>query len=944
MKNLTTIFVKELSKYANSSELIKFIATLKNYNIVTLQDLQNISVDEFRKYRGVGDTKIEKLQSLKTLLNDNLERIQCEDECISDDNISFSKDAIEDLKKVPIDYFISTIAEEKDRRLLQSVAKYAKVDNVGKLCELRESTLRDTPSLGGKKVSRMLNIQNQLKDEEYMNTLVRGYENSLIVPNLPSVCTGSLAQDILQFIREYKDLHQHQNVQDITAQCVELILLHGYTVKSTAKYCKKDQERVRQSVFYDTHPSFFAKLRQMVSGDRSEYDRPKFTLSDEFNAKLNELRSNVRSGMLKSVFAEKIGLANINDVTHKNGILTFLKELLDFKEFSGGIHNTRVTNNYLIYGNINDVKTVWGLVFKTLDSYVKPFIKEDLIDLIQKKRNISAEAIDTVVGIIESDEDLFIVTKDGLATKYQLRWDALQSMQSRIERILYENEKPLQKQDIQNEYDRRLQVYGMTNPDVFNIRKSKNIFQLHEGGTWIWTEYANVNKTTSLQSYIRQYVAQKQKFLIEEIMEHICKDIQNVNERSVKTLLTKYCISTSEGYYVYKNSKEDYRDLHKITSEDILPDLVKIMNKHKEYTYDELYGLYGDKYKISVPKSKIRTTCDNNPTVFVVIRGNARRNPNMVKINPEWDGVYETKDRKRGIQAEWKKNVREEIINKLRYAPNYEMKRSELCSQIKSFIPDNVAETGMYKIFKDKIFNIKDAGADAIICLNIKVWEAESKQSIETDKASRYEATEQSLKDIQQKESTKPLYYNMSRTNEDIDHLFSLTKSFISHNLNQLDRDRMGIADVEAAWSYMIKQMKIKERGEENAYYRMLNQLYSYLFLHTAPRDRYYLWVEIRFHFEPYLKSLLTLKGYSIYKEDGKEKQLKDLITLCQTQHILPNRDENNISRYIGNMLKNRNWKGHNAEDTPNDVVIIQNIQQSITLYLYTSMQFMQMQ
>ena len=77
-------------------------------------------------------------------------------------------------------------------------------------------------------------------------------------------------------------------------------------------------------------------------------------------------------------------------------------------------------------------------------------------------------------------------------------------------------------------------------------------------------------------------------------------------------------------------------------------------------------------------------------------------------------------------------------------------------------------------------------------------------------------------------------------------------------------------------------------------------------------------------------------------KEENREKALKELINLCQFNNILPPKDVNcHISQCISNILNKRNYKGHNAEDTPNDTIIVQNIQKTITLYLYTTMQFM---
>ena len=71
-------------------------------------------------------------------------------------------------------------------------------------------------------------------------------------------------------------------------------------------------------------------------------------------------------------------------------------------------------------------------------------------------------------------------------------------------------------------------------------------------------------------------------------MEFLREIIPDIKEQSVKTILTKYCISTTEGYYIDRDSKADYRDLHIATSEDITLSLINIMDKAKEYTYQDI--------------------------------------------------------------------------------------------------------------------------------------------------------------------------------------------------------------------------------------------------------------------------------------------------------------------------------------------------------------------
>ena len=956
MKNLATIFVEELSHFVNTPDLIKFIATLRNYSIVTLQDLQNISAEEFREYRGVGETKIEKLQSLKVLLNDNLECILYDDECASNDSSSFSKETIKELEEVPISYLISTLTEQKDRSALQSVSKYAKVDNVGELCILSRGTLTNTPSLGVTKVERVVLIQKSLQDEEYKNALISGYLDSLSVPCLPSVCGECLAQNVMQFIREYIALSKEQNERDLTATSIELIFLHGYSIENAATHCGIDQERIRQRVYYNTHPSFFKKMRQMAFGNLAEYDNPKFTLSEEFKKKLNELKINMRSGMLKTDFIQNVGINQVCDITQKKGVQTFLTKLLEVKKFSGETHGTRVKGDYLISGNINDLKKVWGVVFKTLDSFVKPFIKEELIGLVKKNYpNIQPWVIDTIVGTIESDENQFIVTKDGLAVKYQLQWNSLQSEQSRIERILYEAKRSMHRQEIERELIRLVDMYGLARPKSITPHSSNNIFELVEGGTWIWREYTDYRNTISKLELVRQYAAEHQKVLLSDVVEHVRKFISNAEEKSIRSLLLKCCNATTSDRYIYKTCQEQFPEEQVVTNSDLLPEVVKILEKGAKYSYQEICDLFTQKYGYSITKEKIRKICSNED-VFIVESPKSKRHGCLVMINPNWDGNYEKRTLERGIQAKWKKNVREEMINKLRYSPNYEMKRSELLSQIKSFVPKNVKFPNVYKILDDKIFIIKEkeSGRGAIVTLNINEWETEFKKQLvnNTNNASTYsyEFEDHTLHEAQQKQLSNPRYNMRTNSDEDLNNLYASSKSLISYNLKLLLNDNMEITDFDSVWSYMVNQMDISRGGVDNAYYRMLNMLYGYMFGSTTRTDRYCLWVEIRLHFEPYLKKLLCSKGFSIMnvvknkdgKEENREKALKELINLCQFNNILPPKDVNcHISQCISNILNKRNYKGHNAEDTPNDTIIVQNIQKTITLYLYTTMQFM---
>ena len=93
-----------------------------------------------------------------------------------------------------------------------------------------------------------------------------------------------------------------------------------------------------------------------------------------------------------------------------------------------------------------------------------------------------------ILGIIENSPQ-FESETIGLMTSYKLTWSELTTMQSRIERILYDSGQAMPKCDIEVVYNRLLRENGMSDPEVFQIKNSKNIHELYEGGTWIWKEF-----------------------------------------------------------------------------------------------------------------------------------------------------------------------------------------------------------------------------------------------------------------------------------------------------------------------------------------------------------------------------------------------------------------------------------------------------------------------
>lgn len=943
--------VDVLRKYISDAKLRKFVENLPKFNISTLYDLKSATEEEMQHVPGFGIGKWNYLRKTQEILQANCEQIVSDCETEKQTLNSVELDGIpEDFLNISLEWLLSSQRVDDVTVYSSIICNTLTGYSIKDLLTLNVHNIHNKRGVGRAKVEKIESLQRIItsisNDEKKVEELRTSYIESQAIPVLPSIGEAgeSLSSLIKRFIEEVAARYEVCGKKDC-AEIIRLAYKYGYDIKSISINRDKTRTRIEQ-LLTDRNPSYKSFI-WILHNNLNASDRlllQLYEVSDQFRKAIQDIQDFCGKTPTKTTLVSFLGEGADDNV------INFILHYLGAKIFGGDIGaQTRIKDEFIVVDcDKKHLNNKWGEIFTLLDQCVKPIKKESLIIELRKKFSPLPKNVENIIISIVENSSQFEIKKTDITTEYSLKWQELSSMQSRLERILYESKTSMQKNELENEYNRRLMECGMENPDVFLIRTSKNIHQLHEGGTWIWKEYTNEKKTISREKLIRQYIAQRQKIRIEDIMEYLRKIIPEIKEQSVKTILTKYCISTTEGYYIDKKSKADYSDLHISTSEDITPNLIKIMSKAKEYTYHELYDIYRDKYKIAVPESKIRKTCEN-PDIFTIIKGENRRVPNKVKINPMWNGNYEVRNRNRGIVAEWKRNVREEIINKLRYSPNYEMSHKELCKHLISYIPKDVSHTGLYKIFDDEnifIVNDKEGGKGKIVALNIDKWETELKQHLENKDSCastcNYDSEEEHiLQDAQQKQLGNPRYNMSTETSEDLNNLFASTQSLISYNLQQLDNDNMNIADMKDGWEFMVKQMNIRGGGVDNAYYRMLNKLYAYMFGATSRDDRYYLWVEIRLNYEPYLKKLLSLKGCSIIKTDGRDMQLKDLINLCQTNNILPRRDDRcHITQCVSSMLQKRNYRGHNAEDTPNDTIIVQNIQKSLTLYLYTSMQF----
>lgn len=865
----------------------------------------------------------------------------------------------EKLGQVPVECLSKVIDNKQLKKMIGLLPRY-EIKTISDLIDTSLEKLTNIPGLGAVKIQSIMQLIELLKDDCIVNAVIEHYEKYENFSILP--CEGRIDESagnvIKRFLKEYiclfRGLKENGMMSNtfIRHDLVELAYVYNYSKEMIAENKKIDVERVRQILTSDKniHKSFVWQVRRMVKDGYMDSDASLIFLSDVLKGHLNDIELFCRNCPTLEALKNKMGLGNSDE---DRAALAFIRHYVGAKLFGGeqGV-GTRIKEQFIVHVDVSKLVKCWGKVFLLLDNTIVPFAKEALlIDMKKTKPKMSDELQNVIINIIENSNQ-FVKIRDGQVVKYQLHWKDLCSMQSRVERIVYEMGKTCTRQEIIQEYNNRAILYDV---DAFNekigIRSKRssginrriniqNIVEYTAGGVWAWKDTLESLKTFTMSDIIKKYFIQNEEGSLEDVYNYVSQYIENPNKKSVKTTLSSLCYSLKRGYYVYRHSSRA-RAKSITTRADITPYLVNLLQKHQACTYNELW----DKLLINdtrVHKSKIVHCCTKHPEIFVINKGKSLREEHRISLNPNWSGELAIKVAPQGRP---KKSyiilMKECAVNLLRSAENYTMPKRDVVSNIAKYLPENIKPNNVYKIFNDPIFVSNIIGRVAYLSLDKEVWKKKYQSDVESH-------TKQSIQELSNTSNVKKeedanntsvgaLFQVDFATDRDMINLGERVEQQLYFELSQIARDNMNIGEFKFVWSQMLELMDVKREHRDSAYKRMLRNLYGYIFGKTDVDDRYYLFTEIRLCIEPFLKIIIE-------KINGQNdiSGLAKVVAECQNMGILPYRDNSKaLSRFLTGVIYSRNDKGHIAEFTPSDSDMIQKIKHALVICIYATYKYM---
>lgn len=769
----------------------------------------------------------------------------------------------------------------------------------------------------------------------------------------------SFAQMLKRFLKEFVSVSKNKidiltTPQQVREKAVECTYIHGYNHDITASELHKDREYIRQltsSLNPKDSYSFVRELRNMVFSNQT-HNKGYFTLSERFIAKLKEVDGWCQRAISKSSFMEKCG-QGADEKTLLFGI-----DFTGTNLYAGNSREeTRINDDFIIKCSCTDLKSeYWGAIFNILNDKIKPYSKAELRKDIQKKfPRISSGLLNIIFEMIE-DSSQFEKTGENFGRSYQLSWKDLSGVQSRVERILYDSQEQMQREKIESIYHELLaknklprdlksfKISSARRSSVDGNKEITNIVEQQAGGYWIWKELATHPSTMTLKDVVERYVIEKRGVLIEDTIKHVRTFIPTANEKSIKSLLNTFCYTTREKTYVYKTAIKEFPKLHFLLGEkQILDNIVKAMQLSKDYTVKDLHLLYFEKYGVTITEQKIYRIVTKYDNLFVIIKGEGRRNPIKIKLTKDYKSIFESINLEKNktttnYRCEYKNTITAHALSILRGVEGHQMQLKELVRIVKTHIPNNIKFNNIYKIFDSSLFIKKKDDKNPkniIILLNTDAWEqkyeeeiksSERQSMIQVDKDGTQSSKPQTIKPT----STSAFVFNPDQHMKD---LKAGVKNMIYYYLNKLKKDDNVTIDFDIAWDNMIDLIGIIQEPINGGWRRLFGYLYNYIFFSTTHNERYNLYTELRLSYEPLIKSLYK----ALYPEEDIVSGLGTNIKNLQKKNILPKETQYcHITRYISHIINTRNTKTHEQEYTPDDGVLITRYKEFLTLYLYT--------
>lgn len=450
-----------------------------------------------------------------------------------------------------------------------------------------------------------------------------------------------------------------------TAASLRKVFLEGVDTVQAGIELNVSSEQVRILI-----SGFMEELHAQMEGRPGTGKLVVFRLSEEMKVFLRDLKKTIHAGCSMDELKDFLG-------TRKDSVAMFALNYLGLGKY--GPVASLIDGCYVVDKGIGkDLNPLFRTVISMLDERVEPQRESKLIKEYQKE--FGRDLLEMAFSIMRHSDQFVVSELDGVL-HYQLAWKEHRSVQTKVERILYDfRPEWLEKEKVENEYLARLRESGILDvPKLIMFKTSDKIGCTNNLWKWICDDTIIVK---DVRPYIQKYVIEHDgKVTLAEVIAYVRDQFHtNVKDNSIRAYLTNFCT------YDRKEDLFILKDLDAPSGRgDVTMNIVRVLRKSSPLSVAQISKL------AKMTDARVRRTLKNHEDIFMV----AERRPLvkgglLYKINPSWKGGYTPSQPASKKEPSYVSLMREFLIHTLRNAPEGKMPLKTLVKDCLSLIPDVV--------------------------------------------------------------------------------------------------------------------------------------------------------------------------------------------------------------------------------------------------------------
>ena len=665
-----------------------------------------------------------------------------------------------------------------------------------------------------------------------------------------------------------------------------------------------------------TNEGITAKVKSLLKECRLMiFDRGlDFLLPDSFYKRINDLTSFVASKNLitKQQLISQIGL----QIDEK--ALTFIVDLYKMQELDldvfGICYSTKVVG-------VQDIKksasSLWDYFSKNPLGLTKNLVDKDCLK--KASGNVKAGISDLMDA-----SPCFIKESDGDETLYFIKWQYIKNISERIARILYEEENhQLELAEIVRIYNDRAKRSNVNIDQITTNSVTSNDHIQCIGKTGLWklvdASASMNNDVRGAETLLKEFLSSQEKdneFDFNDFKAYLlARNIDNYSDKSlgatICTLGYKKKVRGGSVYVLNNIKRWSVRELVESAAQLLAESSGKCLTK------TDIRNTLQEKYSKPVNYGTLTNALEQAVDLFEIQP--AGRSVRVILLNERLSEVDFSRYDKVHKHPPYQTAIIQTAIDELLRSKDHSMLMSDLKDIVDKYIPSDIHDNIVYKIFeREEIFKKSDT-KPKVISLDLKLYKEQY-----ANQMSLYDANESDTTEVAKVQPDGDLEFGFDWS--------VLKEMIISHNSLAFDvkshADKLTVLDR----MYAIMRGSESDVFSDSQFWKILDMWYRLYRYPTSCYERELLGTKLVLGLENYLQNLLIMYGTS-----AADEGLIGKINVCQAVGSLPSREQqgHKINRMIGNLAAIRNRYSHeNNEKFHGDAHVYNTIDKFMRFYI----------